>query len=475
MQGWLEALVPTVLLRGLSPGLASVLMAAPPKRVARAQLKKIYVLDDAGDMAGEDTIDPDCPIDYDDFLRALPETGIGDRESLFVGEYVFTAFQSGKFVFVLLSRGQLAPEDFDWTALLLTAADSHLAKAASRPPPVRPPGAKAAPPPPGDKVLAEKEVRLNAQEAELAKLEVRLKADEANLRGRAEELERQKSRLTALADFVDQAQQGVLRSAAKAAKSLELTEELTAGTKASVQEDHRKDLAAARHGFEEDVRSLRESNEALTGQVREASHRAAGLEAALREANEALERERADAAAKEAEAVKMRETIETRVQELSQRFAAMAKERIVMSHRGPAEPSEATNQTIDAEKAALSKERKFLQRRAIELLDREEQIRDRETKLGEKEELLRKRGEEVAAREAAVQKREEVSSKVSVPPPIPASAAAEVDEARRDIERRGKSNQQKDFELLDREEKLRKRAAEIEAMEARLAGKPVAK
>src|SRR2546427_822900 len=96
-------------------------------------------------MAGEYILDSDCPIDYNDFLKVLPDEGIGDRDSLFVGEYVFTAFQSGKFVFVLLSRGQLAPEDVNWTALLLTAADSHLAAAASRPAPARAAEPKASP------------------------------------------------------------------------------------------------------------------------------------------------------------------------------------------------------------------------------------------------------------------------------------------------------------------------------------------
>src|SRR6266704_3554835 len=72
-----------------------VLMAAPLKKVARAQLKKIYVLDERGEMAGEYILDQDCPIDYNDFLKVLPDEVIGDRDSLFVGEYVFTAFQSG--------------------------------------------------------------------------------------------------------------------------------------------------------------------------------------------------------------------------------------------------------------------------------------------------------------------------------------------------------------------------------------------
>src|SRR5207245_5608859 len=121
-----------LLIHGLRPALASILITAPMKKVVRAQLKKIYVLDERGEMAGEYVLDPDCPIDYNDFLKVLPNEGIGDRDSLFVGEYVFTAFQSGKFVFVLLSRGHLASEDFDWTGLLLTAADSHLSNGAGR-------------------------------------------------------------------------------------------------------------------------------------------------------------------------------------------------------------------------------------------------------------------------------------------------------------------------------------------------------
>ena len=124
MQGAIEALLSGLVFRGLGPAVSGILMAAPLKKVARAQLKKIYVLDERGEMAGEYVLDSDCPIDYNDFLKVLPDEGIGDRDSLFVGEYVFTAFQSGKFAFVLLSRGQLAPDDVNWTALLLTAADS---------------------------------------------------------------------------------------------------------------------------------------------------------------------------------------------------------------------------------------------------------------------------------------------------------------------------------------------------------------
>src|SRR5438309_11422194 len=98
MQGPMEALVSGILMRGLSPAFTAVLMAAPSRKTARAQLKKIYVLNDHGDMTGDYILDADCPTEYDDFLKGLPSEGIGDRDSLFVGEYVLTALQSAQFV-----------------------------------------------------------------------------------------------------------------------------------------------------------------------------------------------------------------------------------------------------------------------------------------------------------------------------------------------------------------------------------------
>ena len=156
--------------------------------------------------------------------------------------------------------------------------------------------------------------------------------------------------------------------------------------------------------------------------------------------------------------------IEGRVQELSQRFAAMAKERLLNSHKPPAPsgaPSPAATAELETAKAELAKERKFLQRRAIEMLDREEKVRAREMALDGREAAVAKHEQELGAREAAL-------SKVVSAPPIP--AGAEADEARKDIERRVKIIQQKALELLDREEKLRKRAAELQALEARLSG-----
>ncbi len=463
MQGVLGTLTTGLVIRALGPALGFVLMAAPSKRAVRAQLKKIYVLNDAGDMDGEYVLDPDCMIDYNDFLKVLPETGIGDREALFVGEYVFTAFQSGRIVFVLLSRGQLSPEDMDWTATLLTAADTHLAaeaKGAATPGSAEP----ARPIPEGEAALADRSAKVETREKELAKLEAGLQAEEANLKGRTEELARQKERLVALADYVTQMQQVVAAGVDRSQKSLEMTERLAASAAEGNSAADAKAVADLTQQFDAERKALLVAKDELEVKYREATERMRQVEAQAAESAAAIAKERAEMAAREAEAERMRGAIEARVQELSQRFAAMAKERLMTSHKPAPAPSlsgTAVSGDLETAKAELTKERKFLQRRAIEMLDREEKVRAREVALEAREAATSKHEHDIAAREASL-------SKVAAAPPAPPSIDAE--EARKDIERRVKIIQQKALELLDREEKLRKRAAELQALEARLSG-----
>jgi hypothetical protein len=464
MQGAVEALVSGIVMRGLSPSLATVLMAAPSRKTVRALLKKIYVLDERGDMTGEYVLDADCPIDYSDFLKVLPPEGIGDRDSLFVGEYVFTAFASRKFVFVLLSRGHLAPEDMDWTALILTAADSHLAPATARPPTPRSAESK----PEIERAVADREARLAAQEKGLAEQEAKLRAESANLQGRQEELNRQKVQLTALADYTARMQDSVAQGVNRAAKTLERAGEVAADRPAESKGGaESKAVIDARQSFDLERKALLKEKEGLEARHRDATAQIARLEKETKDAIAALEKERATAASKSAEEAKTRHEIEGRVAELTQRFAEVAKERLAASNRPPAESDEVRRAT-EGEKAELARERKFLQRRAIELLDREERVRDRESKADEREHELARRVDDLTAREQDVARQTTVLAQTK--PPIIAGRV-EADEAKKDIERRVKIIQQKALELLDREEKLRKRAAELEAMEARLSGR----
>ncbi len=465
MQGVLETLTTGFILQALGGALGGLLLAAPTRKAVRAQLKKIYVLNEMGDMDGEYVLDPDCPIDYDDFLKVLPDEGIGDREALFVGEYVFTAFTKGKLVFVLLSRGQLAREDMDWTAALLSAADAHLvaeAHASSAEHATEGP----APTPEAEAALAERQAKLDTRERELATLEVQLKADQANLNGRGEELARQKGQLAALADYVAQMQQGLVSGLDRSQKTLEMAEQIASSAEESRTLADAQALDQLRQRFDDERRALVAARDELEGRYRETTEKVHQLEAQAQATAEAAAKERAETAAREAEAERLRGVVEARVQELSQRFASMAKDRIVASHRpAPTEggpPGGAPGDASDLEKAKtqVANERKFLQRRAIEMLDREEKVRDREMALQGREAAVAKLEQELTTKEAAI------SKVASAATPLPADA----DEARKDIELRVKIIQQKALELLDREEKLRRRAAELEALEARLSG-----
>src|SRR2546430_9400387 len=359
MQGPMEALVWGILMRGLRPALTAVLMAAPSRKTVRAQLKKIYVLNDHGDMTGEYILDADCPIDYDDFLKVLPPEGIGDRDSVFVGGFVFRAFQSGKLVFVLLARGHLASEDVDWTALLLTAADSHLAPA-SRAAPSR---TEAKPDP--DKASAEREVRLKAKEKTLAEQEAKLQAESANLLGRQEELSRQKAGLTALADYAARMQDSVTRGVSGAMKTLEMTEQLAASRHLESKKTDSKATSDAQQAFEQERNALLAAKNEVDVRYREATAQIAKFEREARDAIAALEKERANANTRLADEERTRKEIEGRVADMSQRFAAMAKERLVASQRVPGETDE-VRKTIECEKGELARQRQFLQCPAIE-------------------------------------------------------------------------------------------------------------
>jgi uncharacterized protein (DUF3084 family) len=259
-------------------------------------------------------------------------------------------------------------------------------------------------------------------------------------------------------------QQGATSGLNRARQSLEMTERLVASATEHRAVVETKGIAELRGQFESERKALLLARDELEGKYREASEKARVLEQQSKDAAEAFAKERAEAAARDAEAERLRVAIEGRVQDLSQRFAAMAKERLLNSHK-PAPPSGAPSPAAAAEletaKSELAKERKFLQRRAIEMLDREEKVRGREMALDGREAAVGKREQDLGAREAAL-------SKVVSAPPAPAGSESE--EARKDIERRVKIIQQKALELLDREEKLRKRAAELEALETRLSG-----
>ena len=136
----------------------------------------------------------------------------------------------------------------------------------------------------------------------------------------------------------------------------------------------------------------------------------------------------------------------------------------------------------EAMQAEVAKNMRFLQKKALDVLDREEKIRGREHKaeeqgqsletraqiLDQKERALDAEKEEMTAQlEKAKQETEKLRTELADLEKS-GKSAADMDDWKRDIENRVKIIQKKALELLDREEKLRKREEELDALAERL-------
>ena len=108
---------------------------------------------------------------------------------------------------------------------------------------------------------------------------------------------------------------------------------------------------------------------------------------------------------------------------------------------------------LEEARGEIEREKQALQRRANEFLEKQETLRDRETKVEEEGRRL------AHAREELDRLRAEVEA-TKAAPPLPYDQA----EAKREIDQRVMILQQKAFDLLAREEQLKKRAEEIQAL-----------
>ncbi len=144
------------------------------------------------------------------------------------------------------------------------------------------------------------------------------------------------------------------------------------------------------------------------------------------------------------------------------------------------ENTEQAKTAADAQQAEVARTMKFLQKKAVDILDREEQLRKREKKLEETERILDSQVEIVETQRTAIEvERSESGSRISrLQAEIERMRAIVADadrpsaargawspEAEKDIENRLKIIQQKAFALLDREERLREREEELNTRE----------
>ncbi len=97
-----------------------------PKNVPRVDYDRIFVLDDQAKLLGEYAFRDDCPLEYEDLLRAIPLNGMRHLSCLYQGEYTFTPFRVDDLWFVILTRGVPRIEDRASIGTLLAAMRAHL-------------------------------------------------------------------------------------------------------------------------------------------------------------------------------------------------------------------------------------------------------------------------------------------------------------------------------------------------------------
>ena len=306
-------------------------MPAPSKKAPKAVLLKLFILDAHGGYAGEYAVDAECVVEYGDVLKAIPESGLRDQQTVYLGENMATAFHGEKMSLVAITRGPIGPEDLAWVSATLTVTEAHLLEATET----------GAPGPGPDKAVLESlSSALEKREAQLADRERALAEAEGRAKRAADE---------------------------------------------------------ARAAVEAELASLREQ---------------------LAQAQARLEQE------------KNRAEVERVV-------------RVAV----PASPGPGT----DEERRQLDKDRKMVQRRALDLLDREEKLRAREMEVASDAEYLVRIEKEKEALRGELE-----AAKKANPPGFDPEAA------RREIDQRVKILQQKALDLLAREERLRKEREELE-------------
>ncbi len=136
----------------------------------------------------------------------------------------------------------------------------------------------------------------------------------------------------------------------------------------------------------------------------------------------------------------------------------------------------------DSMQAEVAKNMRFLQKKALDVLDREEKIRAREVKVDEQGHLLESRAQILEQKDRVFdseksdlterlekmrQENEKLKGKLAEAQAV-SKSTIDMDEWKRDIENRVKIIQKKALDLLDREEKLRKKEEELRALAAQL-------
>lgn len=296
----------------------------------------MFILDEQGGYTGEYVVDSECVIEYGDFLGVVPDEGLGDQESVYLGEYIATVLHGNSLSLVAISKGPLTQEDVTWAKAALTVTEAHLTSAeGSRTPGTEP-----------DRAVMDS--LMSAIEKREADLVAREKALQDTIERMQRETEEGRKPLVA--------EMNTLR-----ARIVELEARRT-----------------------EERTQLEAENERLRREIEQAA-RPASPAGSPSPDREQLERDRKMLQQRADGLLEREERLRAREAELAEeagRLDAIRKEHeAVLARLEVVEKSRPADFDIQAARREIDARVKILQRKALDLLDREEALRKREDEL----------------------------------------------------------------------------------------------
>ncbi len=101
-------------------------MPVSHSKTTKAPLLKLFVIDHEGVYVGEHTVDSECVVEFDDFIKAIGNMAMTDRQTVFVGEYKATMLHGGRLSLVAISKGPLSNVEIEWAKATLTTVEAQL-------------------------------------------------------------------------------------------------------------------------------------------------------------------------------------------------------------------------------------------------------------------------------------------------------------------------------------------------------------
>ncbi len=306
---------------------------------------------------------------------------------------------------------------------------------------------------------------LEARQANVAIAERDVASASAEIRARKTALDQESAQVASLSDRLATRQREIdARTSALDAKGTQLsTKEQTLTTELQRADNLMEDLSKK----EREIRAREDTIRAAEAEMSKRTVSHSAKEAELGEGIRSLERSRNEVD--------------------SQRAQIEEDRRVSFAARDEAETlkreAERLRAQADGMQAEVTKNLRFLQKKALDVLDQEEKIRARDAKIAERERSLDTRQEILQGKEGDIESDrqeldaktakltsevERLRAKVADMEKVGGPTSAAMEEWKKDVESRVKIIQKKAMELLDREEKMRKKEEELRALAQQL-------